>query len=47
MFLVQCLFKTALHYVAKSNDMALVRLLAGTYKADVEARNHVSRLFYF
>lgn len=31
---------TALHFAAQVNDMSLVRLLAGTYKANVDIRNH-------
>ncbi|VDM30488.1 unnamed protein product [Hydatigera taeniaeformis] len=31
---------TALHFAAQVNDMSLVRLLAGTFKANVDVRNH-------
>ncbi|KAM3183781.1 hypothetical protein ACTXT7_009695 [Hymenolepis weldensis] len=31
---------TALHFAAKANDMIIVKLLAGTNKANVELRNH-------
>ncbi|VDK39342.1 unnamed protein product [Taenia asiatica] len=36
----------ALHFAAQVNDMSLVRLLAGTYKAAVDIRNHVCHRFY-
>lgn len=34
--------QTALHFAAKANDMIMVKILAGTNKANVELRNHVS-----
>ncbi|VDN09903.1 unnamed protein product [Dibothriocephalus latus] len=33
-------WKTALHYAAKVNDVSLLRVLAGNYRADVESKNH-------
>ncbi|KAL5970498.1 hypothetical protein TSMEX_001793, partial [Taenia solium] len=38
---------TALHFAAQVNDMSLVRLLAGTYKATVDIRNHGVGAFYY
>ncbi|KAL5107768.1 hypothetical protein TcWFU_005493 [Taenia crassiceps] len=38
---------TALHFAAQVNDMGLVRLLAGTYKAVVDVPNHGVSAFYY